>query len=124
MDTNGTSFNFSSFKSVLAGGGALAGIGGVCVVVAAVVYALCCRRGRVSFTRAGLTIEPSPPRSGSAEPSIPSVAPSIELPPHLAGSPPITPIPKRPARSSKTKVGEARAAQDSAAVVDTVSDSR
>lgn len=113
VDTNGTSFNFSSFTSVLAGGGALAGIGGVVVVVVAVVYALCCRRGRVSFTRAGLTIEPSPPRSGSAEPSIPS----IELPSHLGGSPPpITPIPKRPARSSKTKAAEARVAQDSSEV--------
>lgn len=102
MEVNGTSFNLSSFTTVLAGGGALAGIAGVVIVVVAVVYALCFRRGRVSFTRQGLTIEPSPPRSGSTEAPIPS----LELPPHLGGAPPVTPIPKRGVvKSKKTRAG-------------------
>ena len=103
MDSNTTTFSLASFKSVLAGGGTLVGGAGLIAVVVAVVYALCCRRGRVSFTRAGLTIEPSPPRSGSQDAAIPS----IELPSHLGGNPPVEPIPKRQPKSKKTKAAEA-----------------
>lgn len=113
MSDNSTAFALSSFTSVLAGTGTIAGILAVAVAVIAVAYALCFRRGRVSITRTGISIEPSPPRSGSGEPAIPS----IELPHHLGGNPPpITPIPKRHAKSSKTKAGAASVEQDSEAV--------
>lgn len=97
MDFNVTSFSLSSFTTVLAGGGTLVAIAGLVVVVVAVVYALCFRRGRVSFTRAGLTIEPSPPRADSAE-----SAPSREELPRLRvqDPPPTAPVPKRERRRS------------------------
>jgi hypothetical protein len=98
MDSiNGTSFSLSAFTNVLAGGGTLLAIGGVAAVILAAVYALCCRRGRVSFTRTGLTIEPSPPRADSAE-SAPS---RVELPPLRVQDPiPTAAVPKRERRKS------------------------
>jgi hypothetical protein len=93
MEFNGTSFSLQSFTSVLAGGGALVGIAAIVVTALAVVYALCFRRGRVSFTRAGLTIEPSPPRAES-EPS------RDTLPPLRLDAPSTAPIPRRERRKS------------------------
>ena len=82
---------------MLAGGGALVGIAGVVVVACAAVYALCFRRGRVSITRTGLTIEPSPPRADSTE-SAPS---RVELPPlRVQDQPPTAAVPKRERRKS------------------------
>ena len=108
---NTTSFSLSAFTNVLAGGGTLLAIGGVVVVVLAAVYALCFRRGRVSFTRAGLTIEPSPPRADSAE-SAPS---RVELPPLRVQDPvPTTAPPKRERRKSAKPATAAPGDADSA----------
>jgi hypothetical protein len=97
MDGNTTTFSLAAFTNVLAGGGALLGIGGVVVVLLAVVYALCCRRGKVSFTRTGFSIEPSPPRAPSEE-----TAHSREELPHLRVPevPPVATLPKRDRRKS------------------------
>ena len=98
MDGNATApFSLAAFTNVLAGGGTLVGIAAVVVTALGVVYALCFRRGRVSFTRTGLTIEPSPPRADSAE-SAPS---RVELPPLRVQDPvPVATIPKRERRKS------------------------
>ena len=97
MDGNSTSFSLAAFTNALAGGGTLMAIGGAIVVGIAVVYALCFRRGRVSFTRAGVTIEPSPPRVDSA----PS---REELPPLRIQDPPPTAAPPKRERRKSPKI--------------------
>jgi hypothetical protein len=97
MDLNTTDFSLAAFKNVLAGGGTLLGIGGLVILALAVAYALCFRRGRISFTRTGFTLEPTPPRADSAE-SAPS---RVELPPlRVPDHPPTTLPPKRERRKS------------------------
>ena len=76
------------------------GAGAVVIAVLAVVYALCCRRGRVLFTRAGLVIEPSPQPRAPSE-SSPSERPTLQV-----TNPPPTQLPPR-RNSVKRKAVEA-----------------
>jgi len=99
MDGNATGLNFSAFTSVLAGGGTLVGGAALLIAVLAAAYALCFRRGRVLFTRAGLVIEPSPqPRAPSDSP--PSERPILQV----TNQPPTNPVPRR--NSVKRKAAE------------------
>jgi hypothetical protein len=109
-DSNATGLNFSAFTSVLAGGGTLVGAGALIIAVLAVAYALCFRRGRVSFTRAGFVIEPSP------QPRAPSESSPIERPVlQVTNPPPTATLPRR--NSLKRKAQEA-APSDVQAVVE------
>jgi hypothetical protein len=90
MDFNTTGLNFSAFTTVLAGGGTILGIGAVMVALIAVVYALCFRRGRITFSRAGLTIEASPQPRAPSE-SLGSAPPPLRV----ENLPPTTAVPRR-----------------------------
>jgi hypothetical protein len=90
MDFNSTGLNFSAFTTILAGGGTILAVGAAAVTLLAVVYALCFRRGRITFSRAGLTIEPSPQPRAPSE-SLGSAAPPLRV----ENLPPTAPLPRR-----------------------------
>lgn len=95
------------------------GVVAVVVGALAVVYALCFRRARISLTRTGLSIEPSPQRADSADsPVLQSQSrPAVQVP---EVPPPVLPVPKRAPRKSKSPSAlSAEASQTAAATVST-----
>jgi hypothetical protein len=115
---NSSSFSLANFTNVLAGGGTLMGVCAVIFGALAVAYALCFRRARISLTRTGLSIEPSPQRADSADsPVLHSQSrPAVQV---AEVQPPIASVPKRAPRKSKSP--SALSAEPSQAGADTAS---